>query len=154
MPFEQRVAHWEAECRNHRVGLRRSPHTHDGLLARQTCVDLEVMRVADVRANAPVIDRTPEMIRDFPRDSIFVNLVCQDDVFVCPRGHCMNLQRDDDSRGALAIRDQFGHPGNRCTAPNSKDASRPDFRRAILSRFEPRVQKSVSSSHEDHARHQ
>ena len=95
VPFEQRVTHWEAECRNHLVGLRCSPHTHDGLLARQTCVDLDLMRIADVHANAHVIERTPEMIRDFPRDSIFVNLVCQDDVFVYQRGHCMNLRRGD-----------------------------------------------------------
>jgi AraC-like DNA-binding protein len=95
VPFEQRVAHWETECRNHLVGLRCSPHTHEGLLASQTCVDLDVMRVADVRANAHVVERTPEMIRDYPRDSIFVNLVCQDDVFVYQRGHCMNLHRGD-----------------------------------------------------------
>ncbi len=95
VPFDQRVAHWETECRNHLVGLRCSPHTHEGLLARQTCVDLDVIRIADTVANAHVIERTPEMIRDYPRDSIFVNLVCQDDVFVYQRGHCMNLQRGD-----------------------------------------------------------
>jgi AraC-like DNA-binding protein len=95
VPFDQRVAHWETECRTHLVGLRCSPHTHEGLLARQTCVDLDLIRIADTHANAHVIERTPEMIRDFPRDSIFVNLVCQDDTFVYQRGHCMNLHRGD-----------------------------------------------------------
>jgi AraC-like DNA-binding protein len=95
LPADKRVAHWEQELRTHLVGLRCSSHADEGLLAQQTCLDLGLLRIGETRSNAHVIERSPDLIRHFPRESIFVNLVCQGDAFVYQRGHCINVQPGD-----------------------------------------------------------
>ena len=95
VPVDKRVAHWEQELGTHVVGLRCSPHTDEGLLAQQICLDLGLLRIGDTRANPHVIERTPELIRRYPRDSIFANVVCQDDTFFYQRGHCTTAQLGD-----------------------------------------------------------
>jgi AraC-like DNA-binding protein len=95
IPADQRVAHWEHELRNHLVGLRCSSHADEGLLAQQTCLDLGLLRIGETRSNAHVIERSPELIRHYPRDSIFINVVCQGDASLYQRGHCANVQPGD-----------------------------------------------------------
>lgn len=95
VPADKRVEHWEHELRNHLVGLRCSSHADEGLIAQQKCLDLGSLRIGETRSNAHVIERSPELIRHFPRDSIFVNLVCQGDVFLYQRGHCANVRPGD-----------------------------------------------------------
>jgi AraC-like DNA-binding protein len=95
VPAEQRVAHWEHELRNHLVGLRCTSHADEGLLAQQKCLDLGLLRIGETRSNAHVIERSPELIRHYPRDSIFVNVVCQGDAFLYQRGHGTHLRPGD-----------------------------------------------------------
>jgi AraC-like DNA-binding protein len=95
IPADKRVAHWEHELRDRLVGLRCSSHADEGLLAQQTCLDLGLMRIGETRSNAHVIERSPDLIRYFPRESIFVNVVCQGDAFLYQRGHCINVQPGD-----------------------------------------------------------
>jgi AraC-like DNA-binding protein len=95
IPADQRVAHWEHELRNHLVGLRCSSHADEGLLAQQKCLDLGLLRIGETRSNAHVIERSPELIRHYPRDSIFINVVCQGDASLYQRGHCANVRPGD-----------------------------------------------------------
>jgi AraC-like DNA-binding protein len=92
---DQRVRYWEDKCRASLVGLRCSSYADEGLLARQTSLDLGWLRVAQTSGNAHVIERTPDMIRAFPRESIFVNVVQQGETFVYQRGLCSKVQRGD-----------------------------------------------------------
>ncbi len=92
---DDRVRYWEDHCRSNLVGFRCSPYSDQGLLARQTCVDFGPMRVAHTHANAHVIERTPDMIRAFPREAIFVNVVTQGETFVYQRGHCFKVEEGD-----------------------------------------------------------
>jgi hypothetical protein len=101
---ERRVSYWEEECRANLVGFRCSPCADEGLLAHQTCLALGALRVAHTRANAHVIERTPEMIRAAPRESIFVNVIREGDTFVYQCGHCFNLGiADRHGGGALRM---------------------------------------------------
>ena len=95
VPPEKRVEHWEHELRNHLVGLRCSSHADEGLLAQQKCLDFGLLRIGETRSNAHVIERTSDLIRHYPRDSVFVNVVCQGDAFLYQRGHCANLKPGD-----------------------------------------------------------
>ena len=92
---DKRVEHWEHELRNHLVGLRCSSHADEGLLAQQKCIDFGMLRIGETRTNAHVIERTPDLIRHYPRDSVFINVVCQGDAFLYQRGHCANLRPGD-----------------------------------------------------------
>ncbi|MEY2890286.1 MAG: hypothetical protein RJA98_194 [Pseudomonadota bacterium] len=89
---EQRVRYWEEQCRENLVSLRCSPHADEGLRASQVCVDAGRLRIARTQANAHVVERTPEMIRAHPRESIFVNLVVSGSTFAYQRGHCAKMQ--------------------------------------------------------------
>jgi AraC-like DNA-binding protein/mannose-6-phosphate isomerase-like protein (cupin superfamily) len=95
LPADQRVAHWEHELRNHLVGLRCSSHADEGLLAQQKCLDLGALRIGETRSNAHVIERSAELIRHYPRESVFVNVVCQGEAFVYQRGHHTQMRPGD-----------------------------------------------------------
>ncbi len=92
---DERVRYWEEQCRDNLVSFRCTSHADEGLVAQLSCLDMAAMRVGRTGANAHVIERTPEMIRSFPRDSIFVNLILAGETFVYQRGHCAKLQRGD-----------------------------------------------------------
>ncbi len=92
---ERRVDYWERECRANLVSFRCSSHADEGLMAHQSCLDMGQLRLAHTQANAHVIERTPDMIRTSPRESIFVNVIRDGETFVYQRGHCFKLQRGD-----------------------------------------------------------
>lgn len=92
---EERVRYWEEQCRANLVGLRCSLHADEGLLAQQICVDAGPLRLGRTRANSHVIERTSEMIRAFPQESIFVNLILSGGIFMYQRGHHAKLQAGD-----------------------------------------------------------
>lgn len=77
------------------MGFRCSPYSEEGLLANQVSLDLDSFRVALTTANAHVVERTPELIRSYPRESIFVNVICAGETFVYQRGHCHKVHRGD-----------------------------------------------------------
>ncbi len=89
---EDRVAYWESQCRDNVVSLRCSPHAEEGLVARQVCVEAGALRLGKTSANAHVIERTPQMIRAHPQESVFVNVVLRGGTFTYQRGHCAKLQ--------------------------------------------------------------
>lgn len=92
---ECRVRYWEEECSTSVVGFRCSSYADEGLHARQSCLSLGALRMAHTQANAHIIERTPDMIRAFPRESIFVNVIRAGETFVYQRGHCYKLQAGD-----------------------------------------------------------
>jgi len=92
---EQRLSYWEESCRSALVGLRCSSHAVDGLRAEQSLLDLDVIRVGKVQGNAHVIERTPALISAYPTESIFANLLLDDDTFLYQRGRGFNLHRGD-----------------------------------------------------------
>lgn len=92
---ELRVSYWEEECRTNLVGFRCSPYSDRGLLAKQTSIDMGNLRMALTTANAHVIERTPDMIRTSPRESIFINVVREGETFIYQRGHCVKVQKGD-----------------------------------------------------------
>jgi AraC-like DNA-binding protein len=100
VPLDERVSYWEARCREKLVSFRCSPHAEEGLVAQQICTEVGSLRIGRTRANAHVIERTPESIRAFPRESIFVNLVLDGGVFAYQRGYAAKL-----NMGGLVVYD-------------------------------------------------
>jgi AraC-like DNA-binding protein len=92
---ELRVRYWEEECRTNLVGIRCSSYSDHGLLAKQTSLDQGNLRLAITSANAHVIERTPDMIRATPRESIFINVVREGETFIYQRGHCVKVHKGD-----------------------------------------------------------
>ncbi|MEY2874749.1 MAG: hypothetical protein RLZZ373_2120 [Pseudomonadota bacterium] len=88
---ERRARYWEDQCRDALFSFRCSPHADEGLRAHQTCLDIGPLRIALTCANEHVIERTPDMVRAFPRESMFVNLILTGEAFIYQRGHCAKM---------------------------------------------------------------
>jgi AraC-like DNA-binding protein len=72
---EERVEFWEEYNREVLVGLTCRSYSDEGLLASETNVRLVDVLLADIAGNAHVIERTPEMARSAPKDSVFASLL-------------------------------------------------------------------------------
>lgn len=88
---DRRARYWEDQCRDAMFSFRCSPHADEGLRARQTCLDIGPLRIALTCANEHVIERTPDLVRAFPRESMFINLILTGEAFVYQRGHCAKM---------------------------------------------------------------
>jgi hypothetical protein len=71
----ERVEFWEEYNREVLVGLTCRSYSDQGLLASETNVRLVDVLLADIAGNAHVIERTPEMARSAPKDSVFASLL-------------------------------------------------------------------------------
>lgn len=107
IPISARVNFWESELRRHLIGLRCSPHSAEGLDARLVSRDIGLLKFADVHTNAHIVDRTPELIRQLPSNSLQLILMCKGDGFVYQRGQCVPLKTGDvavyDSRSPYVL---------------------------------------------------
>lgn len=81
MRSRERVRHWEHYTSTRLVGLRCSTFVPDSFQARQVNVDMAELRVALIEGTAHYIERSPEQILAWPRDSIFVSVVDEGDMF-------------------------------------------------------------------------
>lgn len=75
VPPGDRIAYWERYNARALVGLACSSYAEGGLLARQTNLRVGGLRLADIQGNEHVIERTPGICRDFPKESVFASLV-------------------------------------------------------------------------------
>ncbi|MGL6236044.1 MAG: helix-turn-helix domain-containing protein [Segniliparus sp.] len=77
VPGRDRVARWEKHNRSNLVGLSCSSYTDDGLIAQLTSANLKGVVVADIRANAHVIERSPANVAGAPQDSLFASILIE-----------------------------------------------------------------------------
>lgn len=75
IPLEQRLAFWEDYNASILVGLRCSSYAENGFAATQDNLCLERLRMARIRGNEHVVERSLPMIHALPSESIFVGLV-------------------------------------------------------------------------------
>lgn len=92
---EQRVALWESYNASVLVGLRCSSFAPEGLRARGRIFDLETVRIADLRGNEHVVERSNPMVRSHPKNSIFACLLLEGEGFVFQSGQCIPLHAGD-----------------------------------------------------------
>jgi AraC-like DNA-binding protein len=95
VPPHERLAFWDEYNSSELIGLRCSSYAAHGLDARQRNFDLGTLKLADIAGNAHVIERTPDLLRRYPRHSIFVAVVEEGDIFLYQKGRCIEARRGD-----------------------------------------------------------
>jgi len=95
VPFRQRLAFWDAHNCSELIGLRSRSFATHGLVARERNFDLGTVRLAEVAGNEHVIERTPALLRRFPKDSVFVAVVEEGEIFFYQRGRCLTAKAGD-----------------------------------------------------------
>jgi len=75
LPVSERLAYWEHYNASALVGLTCQTFAEEGLVARETNLDLDRFRVADIAGNAHVIERPQRLVRSHPKSSAFVSLL-------------------------------------------------------------------------------
>ncbi|WP_394829010.1 helix-turn-helix domain-containing protein [Pendulispora albinea] len=95
IPASQRLAYWEAYNATALVGLRCSSYAEAGLSAAQTNFDLGDVRLADIRGNEHVIERTPHLVRTHPKESVFASLVLESHAFFYQGTACEQVSPGD-----------------------------------------------------------
>jgi hypothetical protein len=63
----ERIHYWEDYNRKALVGLSCTSYSEQGLLARQTNIELGELRLAEIAGNAHAIERSPQTIRSAPQ---------------------------------------------------------------------------------------
>jgi AraC-like DNA-binding protein len=95
VPPHERLAFWDEYNSSELIGLRCSSYTEQGLDARQRNFDLGSLKLADIAGNAHVIERTPDLLRRYPRQSIFVAVVVEGEIFLYQNGRCISARPGD-----------------------------------------------------------
>lgn len=90
-PASQRLDQWEAYNASFLVGLRCSSFSDEGLKARQSNMAVGQLALADIDGNAHVIERTPQLVRQHPKESVFVSLVLSSGAFFYQEHSCLHL---------------------------------------------------------------
>jgi AraC-like DNA-binding protein len=92
---DQRVAFWESYNESVLVGLRCASFAPEGLTARGRIFNLETVRIADLRGNEHVVERSSPMVRSHPKNSVFACLLLEGEGFVFQSGQCLALHPGD-----------------------------------------------------------
>lgn len=95
VPLRERLAFWDEYNSSELIGLRCSSYAAQGLDARERNFDLGTLKLADIAGNEHVIERTPALLRRYPRDSVFVAAVVEGEVFFYQRGRCLTARAGD-----------------------------------------------------------
>ncbi|MEV1003780.1 helix-turn-helix domain-containing protein [Nonomuraea sp. NPDC050202] len=85
----ERIHYWEDYNRRALVGLSCTSYSEDGLLARQTNIELGGLRLAEIAGNAHAIERSPQTVRSTPKDSVFATLLVKGDAVFLHENGCL-----------------------------------------------------------------
>lgn len=91
----ERIEYWEEYNRRNLVGLTCSSYAEEGLSARETNLAVAQLHLADIAGNGHVIERTPQLCRSVPKDSVFVSMVLHGDGFFYHGDGCLNVRPGD-----------------------------------------------------------
>ncbi|MGW2518891.1 helix-turn-helix domain-containing protein [Streptomyces sp. NPDC001617] len=85
----ERIHYWEDYNRRALVGLSCTSYSEQGLLARQTNIELGGLRLADITGNAHAIERSPQTVRSAPKDSVFASLLLRGEAVFLHENGCL-----------------------------------------------------------------
>ncbi|MFI0373648.1 helix-turn-helix domain-containing protein [Actinomadura sp. 1N219] len=91
----ERIEFWEDYNRRALVGLSCSSYSERGLLARQANFRLGDVRLAEISGNAHAIERTPQVARSTPKDSVFATLLVKGDAVFLHENGCLAATAGD-----------------------------------------------------------
>ncbi|MDX3453380.1 helix-turn-helix domain-containing protein [Streptomyces sp. ME02-8801-2C] len=86
----ERIHYWEDYNRRALVGLSCTSYSEQGLLARQTNIELGELRLADISGNAHAIERSPQTVRSAPKDSVFATLLLKGEAVFLHENGCLS----------------------------------------------------------------
>lgn len=90
-----RLRYWQSYTTSALVGLRCSSYAADGLHAHQRNFDLGALRIAEIRGNQHVVERTLPIVRRHPKNALFACLLLEGDAFFYQPGCCTPVRRGD-----------------------------------------------------------
>ncbi|MGW2311119.1 helix-turn-helix domain-containing protein [Actinomadura luteofluorescens] len=90
-----RIEFWEDYNRRALVGLSCTSYSEDGLLARQANFRLGDVRLADISGNAHAVERTPQVARSAPKDSVFATLLVEGEAVFLHEHGCLAATAGD-----------------------------------------------------------
>lgn len=90
-----RIGFWEEYNRTFLVGLSCTSYSEQGLLARQTNYELGGLRLADISGNAHAIERSPQVARSAPKDSVFASLLLEGEAVFMHEHGCLSATAGD-----------------------------------------------------------
>ncbi|MGI5324125.1 helix-turn-helix domain-containing protein [Actinomadura nitritigenes] len=91
----ERIGFWEDYNRRALVGLSCTSYSERGLVARQANYRLGDVRLADISGNAHAIERTPQVARSAPKDSVFVSLLVKGEAVFLHEHGCLAAAAGD-----------------------------------------------------------
>ena len=92
---DQRVALWESYNESVFLGLRCMSFAPEGLKARGRIFNLDTIRIADLRGNEHVVERSSPLVRSHPKNSVLACLLLEGEGFVFQSGQCIQLHPGD-----------------------------------------------------------
>ncbi|MDL4815341.1 helix-turn-helix domain-containing protein [Actinomadura opuntiae] len=91
----ERIGFWEDYNRRALVGLSCTSYSERGLVARQANYRLGDVRLADISGNAHAIERTPQVARSAPKDSVFASLLLKGEAVFLHEHGCLAAAAGD-----------------------------------------------------------
>ncbi|MEU6375312.1 helix-turn-helix domain-containing protein [Streptomyces sp. NPDC046909] len=91
----ERIRYWEEYNRRALVGLSCTSYSEQGLLARQTNIELGALRLADISGNAHAVERTPQTVKAAPKDSVFATLLLTGEAVFLHENGCLAVTSGD-----------------------------------------------------------
>ncbi|WUH97945.1 helix-turn-helix domain-containing protein [Spirillospora sp. NBC_00431] len=91
----ERIEFWEDYNRRALVGLACSSYSERGLLARQANFRLGDVRLAEISGNAHAVERTPQVARSTPKDSVFATLLLKGEAVFLHENGCLAATAGD-----------------------------------------------------------
>ncbi|MGY4711529.1 helix-turn-helix domain-containing protein [Mycolicibacterium sp. CBM1] len=92
---DERLEYWENYNTSVLVGLRCATYRMDGLSAEESNVDVGELKLADIRGNAHLVERTPALVRAHPKDSIFASIQLEGSGFFYHADGCFPVRAGD-----------------------------------------------------------
>lgn len=95
VPMPDRMAYWEAICAQTLVGLRCSSLSPAGLVVEKTDIALPGLGIADISGRDHLIERSPAMVRQLPKESLFACQVISGQAYFVQRDRCLLAEVGD-----------------------------------------------------------
>ncbi|WP_067456205.1 helix-turn-helix domain-containing protein [Actinomadura macra] len=91
----ERIEFWEEYNRRALVGLSCTSYSERGLLARQSNFQLDDVRLAEISGNAHAVERTPQVAKSTPKDSVFATLLVKGEAVFLHENGCLAATAGD-----------------------------------------------------------
>ncbi|WEY38043.1 helix-turn-helix domain-containing protein [Paraburkholderia sp. SUR17] len=95
VPVCDRMAYWEAICAQTLVGLRCSSLSPAGLEVEKTDIALPGLGIADISGQDHVIERSPALVRQLPKESLFACQILNGRAYFIQYDRCLLVEAGD-----------------------------------------------------------